>query len=198
MAQWWNGMTTFQQVTAVIAIVASVLLVIQIVLLLIGLGHSADVDVPGGTGADFDDAVNGDYADLGSVKILTVRGAICFLAVGGWVAVCFNYIIPEWASALIGVAAGVLTAWLLALALRAFNKFEANGNIDLGKVVGKTGTVYIPVPAKGQGRGKINLVVDDRMIEVDAVNEEEAPLSTGSAVSVVSRLDETTLVVKRL
>ncbi len=198
MAQWWNGMTTFQQVTAVIAIVASVLLVIQIILLLIGLGHSADVDVPGGTGADFDDAVNGDYADLGSVKILTVRGAICFLAVGGWVAVCFNYIIPEWASALIGVAAGVLTAWLLALALRAFNKFEANGNIDLGKVVGKTGTVYIPVPAKGQGRGKINLVVDDRMIEVDAVNEEEAPLSTGSAVSVVSRLDETTLVVKRL
>ena len=46
MVQWWNGMTVFQQVTAVIAIVASVLLVIQIILLLIGLGHSADVDIP--------------------------------------------------------------------------------------------------------------------------------------------------------
>ena len=67
MVQWWNGMTVFQQVTAVIAIVASVLLVIQIILLLIGLGHSADVDVPDGTGSDFDDAINGDYAELGSL-----------------------------------------------------------------------------------------------------------------------------------
>ncbi len=198
MVQWWNGMTVFQQVTAVIAIVASVLLVIQIILLLIGLGHSADVDVPDGTGSDFDDAINGDYAELGSLKILTVRGAICFLAVGGWVAVCFNYILPEWASALIGIAAGLLTAFLLALALRAFSKFEASGNIELGKVIGKTGTVYIPIPAKGHGKGKINLVVDDKMIEVDAVNESEDPLSTGAAVSVTSRLDETTLVVRSI
>lgn len=196
MAQWWNGMTVFQQVSAVIAMVATALLVVQIILLLIGLGHSADVDVPEGTGADFDDAINGDFAELGSLKVLTVRGAICFLAIGGWVAVCFNYILPEWASGLIGIAAGALTAFLLALALRAFNRFEANGNIELGKVVGKTGTVYIPVPAKGNGKGKINLVVDDKLIEVDAVNESEELLSTGSTVEVTARLDETTLVVK--
>lgn len=196
MAQWWNGMTVFQQVTAVIAIVASVLLIVQVILLLIGLGHSADVDVPDGTGADFDDAINGDFAELGSLKILTVRGAICFLAVGGWVTVCFGYLLPDWASVLIGIAAGALTAFLLSLALRAFGKFEASGNIELGKVIGKTGTVYIPVPAKGCGKGKINLVVDDKLIEVDAVNESENPLKTGEAVSVTSRLDETTLVVK--
>ena len=69
---------------------------------------------------------------------------------------------------------------------------------DLGKVIGKTGTVYIPIPAKGHGKGKINLVVDDKMIEVDAVNESEDPLSTGAAVSVTSRLDETTLVVRSI
>ena len=66
--------------------------------------------------------------------------------------------------------------------------------MQLGAAVGKTGEVYIPIPPKGKGRGKINIIVQDKYVELDAVTNSEETLKTGETVRVVST-DEMGLVM---
>ena len=78
--------------------------------------------------------------------------------------------------------------------MKAVLKRQSNGTLQLGSAVGKTGQVYIPIPPKGTGRGKINIVVQDRYVELDAVTDSEDTLRTGETVRVIST-DEMGLVM---
>ena len=69
---WWNGMTLLQQIFAACAIPATLIMIIQSVMLIIGLTGNADSadngegDHDSGDGADdsgFDDASDADDAD---------------------------------------------------------------------------------------------------------------------------------------
>ena len=90
----------------------------------------------------------------------------------------------------------VLQATLFGIAylMKAVLKLQSNGTMQLGAAVGKTGEVYIPIPPKGKGRGKINIIVQDKYVELDAVTNSEETLKTGETVRVVST-DEMGLVM---
>ena len=68
--------------------------------------------------------------------------------------------------------------------------------MEIDDCVGKNALVYIPVPAGGQGKGKINVTVRGNMMEYDAITREDHPLPTNQKVTVVSKVDETTVEVK--
>lgn len=195
MTQWWNSMLMFERVMFCIALAASVLLIIQLILLFVGMGASdADADID----LDTDSDVDSDAASLFGLKLFSIRGLIGFLAVGGWVALlCSTLGLPVWGASLIGLGAGLVTAVLIALFYKWMEHMENDGNIDIKTAVGKFGTAYIPVPAKGQGKGKVTVTMDERIVEYDAVSEEEELIPTNAAIEVTSIRDETTLVVKR-
>ena len=184
MTAWWQSLTGFGQVMATIAICGSVLLVLQIVLLCFGFGGGADVDV------------DADFGEMFSVKALTFRGATAFLAVGGWTALLLEDVLPAWAAGLLGAVAGIATAFLMAWVYSLFQRFETDGNVEIDDCVGKNALVYIPVPTGGQGKGKINVTVRGNMMEYDAITREDHPLPTNQKVTVVSKVDETTVEVK--
>lgn len=54
MIAWWEAMTLIEQIFAVVGIASTVLLVIEVILLLVGVGHDADanMDAPGDAHAD--------------------------------------------------------------------------------------------------------------------------------------------------
>lgn len=57
MVAWWNSLTGLEQAFAYLAIPATLILVIQTLLLLFGLGHDGDADVdfePDTSGLDLD------------------------------------------------------------------------------------------------------------------------------------------------
>lgn len=57
MSIWWSGLDTLTRVFAIIASVATLFLIIQTIMLLIGIGHDSDVDADTsgiGDGPDFD------------------------------------------------------------------------------------------------------------------------------------------------
>ena len=192
MAEWWNSMIVFERVMFTIAAVASVVLIVQLILLFVGMGAS-DADV------DFDTDGEVDGAQLFNLKLFSIRGIFGFLAVGGWVALlCSSLGLEIWASALIGVAAGLVTAILIALFYKWMEHMENDGNIDIRSAVGKNGTVYIPVPGKGKGKGKVTVTMEDRIVEYDAVTEEPETISTNASVEVTAVRDETTIVVRTL
>jgi len=63
--------------------------------------------------------------------------------------------------------------------------------------VGKSAVVYMRVPAKRADRGKVNVIVQERMVEVSAVTDEDADLLPGSEVAVIGMSNGETLLVAK-
>lgn len=190
MLEWWNGLTLTAQIFAAIAIPATVIMVVQSLMLLIGIGIDADFDGDGVPDADL------DHDGLG---LISVRGVVAFFSVGGWAGfVCESGGLPVFLSALIAFAAGLAALIGVALLFKSAYKLQGSGNLSIENAVGKSGEVYIPVPPKGQGRGKVNVLIQERLTELDAVNEGDAALPTGAGITVCSVADSQTVVVKGL
>jgi len=191
---WWEQLSSFQQGMFMIAVSASFVMVIFLVLMLIGI-----------EGADFDgvddvsdvDIINDEpLSGIGGLKILTIRGILAFISMGAWTAyLLVNWMHPLWASA-IGIVVGSISAYLLALAFRATYKLESSGNLDYANAIGQLGTVYIRVPKSKSGKGKITLTIQERYIEVDAMTEWDQDLMPKTVVEVVGIEDTTTLIIK--
>lgn len=193
MAAWWDSLTGLQQIFACIGIPATLVLVVQTVLLLFGIGDGdadADIDPDG-----FDIADGGD----GGLMLFSIRGIVAMFCVAGWAGVVFVDLgLAPIPSILLAILCGVAALFGIAYLMKAVLKLQSSGNIQIGVAVGKTGEVYIPIPAKGQGRGKINITVQDRFIEVDAITRAEESLKTGEVVRVVSTDDNGLVVVERV
>lgn len=189
MTAWLESLPTLQLIFAFIAIPATLVLLVQTVLLLIGMGDAdADFDPDG---IDIGEAAEGD----GGLALFSVRGIVAMLCIAGWSGVVFVDIgLPDAVSILFAAACGIAALVGMAYLMKAVMKLQHSGNIQLGAAIGKVGEVYIPIPAKGEGRGKISINVQERLIEVDAISKGEAPLKTGDTVRVVST-DESGLVV---
>ena len=57
--------------------------------------------------------------------------------------------------------------------------------MHIGRAVGTTGTVYLSVPGKNGGAGKVTVKVQNRTVEYQAVTSQET-LATGTAVQVIA------------
>lgn len=189
MNAWWESLSSYQQVLFAIAAAATLIMIIFLVLMLIGIGDD-EID-------DFDIDVDEPVINFSGLKIFTLRGTLAFLSVGGWVAFLLEQPTgPVWAT-ILGMIAGAIAAILMALAFRAAMKLEQEGNLDYKNAINKVGRVYLRIPAKRSGLGKVNITIQDRYVEVDAVTDEEEPISTGLEVVVVDIISESTLVVKK-
>jgi hypothetical protein len=190
MINWWNELDLIQQIFALIALPSTVLIIIQTVLLLIGIGGESDTDV------DVDDVDGIDLPDDG-LAIFSVRGILSMLCITGWVAVALlETSLPAGVSIGIAIACGVATLIGMAFLMRAINKLQSSGNIDVGNCIGKIGEVYIPVPAAGSGSGKVNLTVQEKYSEFTAITTAGDQLKTGTYVRVVAVNEAGVLVVE--
>ena len=190
MINWWNELDLIQQIFALIALPSTVLIIIQTVLLLIGIGGESDTDV------DVDDVDGIDLPDDG-LAIFSVRGILSMLCITGWVAVALlETSRPSGVSIGIAIACGIATLIGMAFLMRAINRLQSSGNIDVGNCIGKIAEVYIPVPAAGSGSGKVNLTVQEKFSEFTAITTAGEQLKTGSYVRVVAVNEAGVLVVE--
>ncbi len=194
MMEWWNGIGLVGQIYALIAIPATLVLVVQTVLLLFGIGGD-DVDADGIdlTGNGIGDTPGDGGAD--GLMLFSVRGIMAMAAVGGWSGLVMHQAgillaLTIFLSVVFGFFALVSVGYIMKLSM----KLQSSGNINLGYAIGKVGTVYIPIPADMKGSGKINITVQERFIEVNAVTNCERRILTGETVRVVAT-DETGVVV---
>ncbi len=201
MAIWWEALTGLQQFFAVLAIPATLILLLQTALLLFGMGGGhgdaggQDADADADADGHDHDPDHGDGHEPG-LRIFTVRAFVAFFSVFGWVGIVLtdggltNALSVAFAF-LAGLAAMVGMAWFFKAAMR----LQDSGNIDLKNALGKTGTVYIPIPPNRVGRGKVTLVVQGRFTEMDAVTDCDTALPTGSEVVGVSLSNQNVLCV---
>ena len=78
------------------------------------------------------------------------------------------------------------------------SKLADDGTIDSSKAVGGTGDVYLFIPAKRAGQGKIQIKVQGRLVEYQAVTDDEADIPTGSVIRVISMLSDKVFIVTKI
>ncbi|MGN0492567.1 MAG: hypothetical protein ACI4F7_02875 [Acutalibacteraceae bacterium] len=204
---WFGELSTFQQALACAAVPATVILLIQTVLLLFGIGgHDADhgeLDHDFGNGHDFDHDHDHDFDHdhdgahhSYGVRLLTIRGLVAMFAVGGWLGIAaVDLGASDLASGLIAVVSGILALLLVAYIIKAFSGLQESGNLDAHNAVAQTARVYLTIPARRGGTGKVMLTLQERLVEMDAVTDFDREIKTDSMVQVVSAT-ENILVVR--
>lgn len=187
MVSWYESLDAIQRIFAIIAIPSTAVLILQTILLLLGIGNG-DADSDG----DFETGDDG-------LALFSVRGIVAMLSVGGWSGIALielnlNTMLVVTLSALIGI----LTLLGMALLIKVLLKLQSSGNIILSGAIGKTGQVYIPIPAKMNGSGKINITLQDKYSEIAAMTNDDTELKTGELVRVIAADEIGILVVERV
>ncbi len=224
LSTWWNGLDLFAQILHCISIPATLILIIQTIMIIAGFGDSgpdtnlsdtSGLDLPD-SGMDFDGSgldgadIGGDPGDLsghdignpadaGAMHLFTFQGIITFLCVFAWSAIIIYKVsenIPL--SLIIGFILGAGAMFGVAKVIQASAKLAQNGNIVAKNYLGETGTVYLIIPADGNGHGKVNISLGERYVEFDAITEEETDIPSGASVRVVDIRSENLLVVERI
>lgn len=204
MIDWWNGLDMVLKFLYCVAIPATLILVIQTILSLLGgFEGGAGVDFSDTSGMEFNggsdigemsDAADmgktqhfgdgGNPADFSIMSMLTLQGIVTFLTVMGWTSiVAIGSGTPPFLAILVGVALGFAAMYAAAKILHASSKLTENGTLNLNNAIGETGKVYIPIPASGVG--KITVNVQGRYIEAEAISHEGNTLPTGVMVRVI-------------
>lgn len=200
--EWYNALPAPLQVYWVIALITSLVFLIQMVLTFIGIGD-ADSDMDFGSDADFGgdaDFSDGDTLDTGgAMQLFTIRSLINFLLGLGWGGVCLYSVIPNTiVLSLVAILVGLLFVYIFLIIYKQLRKLERNGAYHIDDCVGKTVDVYLTVPAARSGKGKVQISFSGSVQELAALTDSEAPLRSGSKVRVLEVIDSTTVLVEKL
>ena len=76
-------------------------------------------------------------------------------------------------------------------------KLESKGNLDLTNAVGRTAQVYLRIPARKSGMGKVTVEIQQRSLQLNAVTDGDQ-IATGATVRVLSLLSNETVEVSPL
>lgn len=214
MQAWWETLTQTLRILYCIAVPSTLILILQMILAMLG-GHSdagvefsdtsgiedlnLDLDgdgIPDIDAADFSAGAEGSNpADFGTFKFLTLQTIVTFLAVFGWVAIiCISSGLSNMTAMLIGAVCGFAMMLLVAKMVQATAKLAENGTLNLKNAIGENATVYVPIPPKNQGTGKVTMQLQGRFCELEAVNAGEEMLKTGSQVLVSDVVGDTLVV----
>ena len=189
--EFWQTMDLAQKIYFCVGLGASVFLVLQIITLLFGIGETGETEIDLSGDGEADATV--DLAD--GFHLFTLRGLVAFFAIGGWTGLALADI-STGLSIAGALLSGTLALVVMAFLMRAIMQLRSSGNIDNAKAIGKIADVYLTIPAKGNGAGKINLTLEERFVEINAIQEGSEPISTGAKVKVTAIVGDTLVVEK--
>ena len=182
----FQALDGLQQTFWAIAIIASVVFVIQFILTLVGMDHSdVDVDFSGDGTMELGDGMN----------LFTIKNLIGFLMGFGWAGVCLRDGIRS--NTLLIVAAvlvGALFVLMFVLIYKQTRRLDRNGAFDINDCKGKTASVYLRIPAGGEGKGKVQISINGSVHELDALTDEDL-IASGQTVEITEILDKETVKV---
>ncbi len=208
----------------VAAVIGGTVMVCQFLMTLLGMGEDGsdfggdEFDAGGDIGgdADFGDvdadiagehdtslrtAADAEYQAshsswlFGVVSFRTIVAALAFFGISGKACTSAGY--AQGVSLAIAAAVGLAAMYGMYWLMLSISKLNSSGNQRISSARGKEATVYIPVPANGGGVGKVQLTMQNRIVEYAAVTDDDEPLKTGETVEVVEIVGTDRLRVRR-
>jgi hypothetical protein len=187
---WWDGLSTISKIYWIIAFPATLLFLIQLVMTFVGGDADHDTDVNHDAGG---------HADGGGFQIFTVKNTIAFFTIFAWSGLaCISGNLNLAAILIISVFCGLIMMIIMAALFYYISKLTYSGTMDFNNAISQTGTVYISIPAKKSGVGKVQVKVQGALRTLDAMTEDPEIIKTNSVIQVTEIINENILVVKRV
>lgn len=191
----------------VCAVLGGTVLLCQFVLTLIGFDSDADIDDLGGDSAGEPDHGAGHDADydgsdghhhganwiFGVLTFRTIVAALTFFGLTGLAGNSAGMSPP--ATYAIAVLAGLAAMYGVHWMMQGLYRLRSDGTVRIERAVGKTGTVYLRVPAKKSGVGKVTVSLQGRTMEYQAMTAHDE-LPTGNRIVVVDIIGRDTVEVE--
>ena len=173
MIEWWQALSTAQQVFAGMGLGFGGILFALLTLSVIGADFDADVD------ADLDVDASG---------LFSVKGILSFLAffgVGGYIAL--DYAAPLWLAVLVALGTGYAVMSTVVYMLGRLRGLDADHNRKATALLGQEGRVYLTIPGAQAGTGRVEVRQGGRLVEIEAETEGET-IATGAQIEVLDVL----------
>lgn len=218
MSDWWNSIPAFEKIFWYIGIPFTTFFILKTVLMILGFDDSfdfeteteTDFDLSGSEDAEIEvEAEDGmDVSDFDSTahenvmyefaskfRVFSIRNIIVFFTIFSWSGIAFSrYGIHPWFTVSLAALTGAGASIIIGIMFFWMFKLQEDGTLDLQNAIGKTASVYLRVPPKKKGLGKIHVEVQGSLREFDAVTYgEEIP--TGETVLVIDVIENNVLVV---
>lgn len=176
ITQFFEAMPTPQRVLWYIAIPSTIVFGFMMIMTFLGLDGTDGVDTDLDT--DVDDASD-------AFQIWTFRNLIIFLSIFSWSAISFlnNNVSFAWTAVYSLVLATAVVVLLTSLFF-FMHKLQQDNTPRISEILNKPALVYLTVPEKGTGMGKINVTYGGALREVNAVSMNRN-FKTGEQVKVV-------------
>lgn len=172
-----------------IAIPTSLIFAVQSVMTFLG-GDAHD-----GLNADFDSDLPGGDTPF---QLFTFRNMINFLLGFSWTGISF-YNLIENRIILIGLALfiGAVFVLFFFMVIRQIEKLAEDNTFKITNTLNQTASVYLAIPAKKKGAGKVQISVKGSFHELDAITENEK-IETSSMVRIVKIESNNLVLVERI
>lgn len=181
----------FDSARGIFCAVAWVSTIIAALITVVSLFAGAEADADGDLSSVDSDTGDGD---AGIFSLRAIVGFFLGMGWGGFIAASSGYGVGV--SVLCALAAGVGMFFAVAFLIRAIYSLKSEVVFNAASLVGKTGTVYITIPAKGETGGQVQ-VSAGHLVTMPAVQEGDTPLPAQTPV-VVTAATPQQLTVKAL
>ncbi|HEY6502496.1 MAG TPA: hypothetical protein VIZ28_00855 [Chitinophagaceae bacterium] len=187
ISSWWQSMIFFEKIFWVIALLFSLLFLIQAILSF----TSGNGDVSAG---DADDYI-GDDDGIG-YQFFTIKNLIAFFTVFGWTGIaCIKGGMDKIPTIAIALVAGSLMVLIMAFLFRSMSKLKHSGTLQVKNAIGVIGETYLFIPAGRGGFGKVHVKVQGSLHELQAITDDEQQIATGKLVKVIDVINDSILLV---
>jgi hypothetical protein len=186
----WSEIGVFEQVFWAITVPATVIFLLLLVLTV--FGGDADTDV--------NTDVDADIADGDSIpfQFISLKNIVAFFTVFGWSGIGFiNLGFDPLNVIVFSTICGLLMMFLMATLFYFMSKLAESGTLKMQNAIGRLGEVYLVIPAKRGGIGKVQLNVQGSVRTLDAITDDPETIPTSSIIVVQNVIDDHILLVKK-
>lgn len=184
----WSELSLMGQVYWAITAPSTLIFILLIIISFFGSDVDADTDFEHA-------AIDGDGIPF---QFLSLKNIVGFFVMFGWSGLGFiSAGLASWLVIIFSTICGIIMMSLMAALFYFMSRLAESGNLNLKNAIGHSGEVYLTVPAKRAGLGKVQLTVQGASQTLDAISDDDEALLTGAFVEVVGIIDQNILIVKK-
>ena len=131
------------------------------------------------------------------IRFFSIHSTAAFLLGLGWGGVvCLKIDLHPIVVILLSIGLGIVLMVLMYLLLASLFGLDSISRLDLSVAVGSIAEVYITIPAKRSGSGKVRVRVNDEMLTIDAETNSPSAFKPGDHVRVIERIARSRFLVR--
>lgn len=186
---FFEGMDTILKTFWFIAVPSSLIFIIQTIMTFAGGWGDSDSDL------GLDHILDGYEIPF---QYFTLRNLINFLLGFSWTGISFYTTIPNsFLLVLLSLLVGTGFVYAFFAVIKQVQKLAEDNSFKISDTLNKTAEVYLAIPERMSGKGKVMISVNGTFHELSAMTEEKK-VTSGTIVRVVRIEDDNILIVETI